>query len=83
LWAEAPILKKGDKVEQEAPPSVTGQPESRDPTSEIEVLGVAMIREDTSDVEVFGVATIPEDFADAEVLRVMVPLEDTWNSCCI
>ena len=53
--------EEGDIAEQEGPPSVIGQPESRDPTSEIEVLGVAMLPEDTSDVEVLGEAVPPED----------------------
>ena len=34
--------EEGDGPEQEAPPSVMGQPESRDPAYEIKVLGEVM-----------------------------------------
>jgi len=37
--------EEGDRAKQEAPPGVMGQPESRDLTSEIEVLGVARVGE--------------------------------------
>jgi len=53
--------EEGDGAEQETPPNVMGQSESRDPTSKIEVLGVAMLPENTSDVEVLGKVVLPED----------------------
>ena len=57
--------EEGVKAEHKAPPSVMGQPESRDPISEIEVLRKVMYPEDTSKVV---------------VLREAVPLEDTYRS---
>ena len=48
--------EEGDRAEQEAPPSVMGAAKVLDPTSEIKVLGVAMLPEDHSYVEVLGEA---------------------------
>jgi len=42
------MLQPGDGVEQEASPTVMGQPKSRDLTSEIEVLGEAVSRKTPS-----------------------------------
>jgi len=57
-------LEEGDGAKQVGPPSVMGQRESCDPTSETEVLGLAMLPEDTSYVEVLGEA-VPPDECDA------------------
>ena len=43
---------EGDGVKREAPPNVMGQPISREPTTKIEILKVAMLPMDTSNVEV-------------------------------
>ena len=53
--------EEGDRAEREVPPSVTRQLKSRDPISEIEVLGVAMIPWDLHGDEVFREAVSPED----------------------